>query len=97
MRDMRLSRIKFAACLLGALISGGTITSCAYAYQGHMENAIADLNAAANELSQATGNKGGHREVAMNLIQQAIGEVNAGIAFANGQGPPVNGYNGPPP
>ena len=32
----------------------------------------------------ATPNKGGHRERAMGLIDQAIGEVRAGIAFAGG-------------
>jgi hypothetical protein len=96
-REIKISRVRFAACLAGAVLGGAVTTGCASAYQGHMENAVGDLNGALNELSQATGNKGGHREVAMNLIQQAIGEVNAGIAFADGQGPPVNNYNGPPP
>ena len=36
------------------------------------------------ELAKATPNKGGHRERALGLIDQAIGEVRAGIAFAAG-------------
>ena len=40
------------------------------------------LQSARGELAAATPNKGGHREKAMGLIDQAIGEVRAGIAFA---------------
>ena len=34
------------------------------------------------ELAKATPNKGGHRERALGLVDQAIAEVRAGIAFA---------------
>ena len=37
-------------------------------------------------LREATPNKGGHKEIAVQLIEQAIGEVNAGIRFANQHG-----------
>ena len=37
------------------------------------------------ELGRAEPNKGGHREKAMGLIDQAIAEVRAGIAFAAGR------------
>jgi hypothetical protein len=60
-------------------------------YQGHMERALEALQYALSELYSASGNKGGHRGPAISLTQQAINEVNAGIAYANG------GYNGPPP
>ena len=40
------------------------------------------LQSARAELGAATPNKGGHREKAMGLIDQAISEVRAGIAFA---------------
>jgi hypothetical protein len=43
-----------------------------------------ELQSARGELAAATPNKGGHRERAMGLIDQAIGEVRAGIAFAGG-------------
>jgi hypothetical protein len=37
-------------------------------------------------LQAATPNKGGHRERAMRLIERAIGEIQAGIEFANMHG-----------
>jgi hypothetical protein len=54
--------------------------------QGHMINALEDLNVANNELSQASHDKGGHRVNAMQLINQAINEVNAGIAVGESHG-----------
>jgi hypothetical protein len=54
----------------------------AEAYQGNMERAIGQLNAALRSLREATPDKGGHKATAVNLIRQAIGEVQAGIAFA---------------
>jgi hypothetical protein len=47
--------------------------------QPHMRGALADLNLAKGELEVALHNKGGHRENALNLTKQAIGEVEAGI------------------
>ncbi len=65
-----------AACtILGAAMGGG-----AMAYQGHMWNALHDLQAAQNQLNAALPDKGGHRVNALNLVSQAIDEVNAGIA-----------------
>jgi len=49
-----------------------------------MTATITMLQSARAELAQATPNKGGHRERALALIDQAIGEVRAGIAFAAG-------------
>jgi hypothetical protein len=54
--------------------------------QGHMVNALQDLNAANDELGQASHDKGGHRVNAMQLINQAINEVNAGIAVGASHG-----------
>jgi hypothetical protein len=54
--------------------------------QGHMVNALQYLNAANNDLSQASHDKGGHRVNAMQLINQAINEVNAGIAVGESHG-----------
>jgi hypothetical protein len=45
-------------------------------------SAIALIAAARGELAAATPNKGGHRERGLALIDQAISEVRAGIAFA---------------
>jgi len=54
--------------------------------QGHMVNALEDLNVANNELGQASHDKGGHRVNAIQLINQAINEVNAGIAVGESHG-----------
>jgi hypothetical protein len=67
-----------ACTLMGAAIGGGT----AMAYQGHMWNALSDLQAAQSQLSVARADKGGHRDNAINLVSQAISEVRAGIAYA---------------
>ena len=87
MFEANLSRRNFAAvaatglATLGALGASATTAS---AYQGNMEHALSSLYQAVESLRQATPNKGGHREKALQLIDQAIGEVRAGIAFAGG-------------
>jgi hypothetical protein len=74
----KLLSMGLACTLVGAAIGGGA----AFAYQGHMENALGDLYAAQNQLNAAMDNKGGHRDAALNLIAQAIAEVKSGIAYA---------------
>ena len=54
--------------------------------QPFMEAARAELQKAKTELQAATPNKGGHRAKALNLINQAIAEVNRGIGFARHNG-----------
>lgn len=49
--------------------------------QPNMQAARADLQTAKRELQLATPDKGGHRVNAISLVNQAIAEVNAGIAF----------------
>ena len=70
--------------LLGAAIAASMGIGYAIGAQPHMSESIALLQSARGELQAATPNKGGHRERAMGLIDQAIGEVRAGIAFAGG-------------
>jgi hypothetical protein len=55
----------------------------AYAAQVHMFDARNDLQQAVTELQQADPDKGGHRDQAISLVQQAIDQVNQGIQFAN--------------
>jgi hypothetical protein len=50
--------------------------------QPHMEAAVGILQNARAELAAATPNKGGHREKALGLIDQAIDQVRQGVAFA---------------
>ncbi len=70
--------------LLGAAIAGSVGVGYAIGAQPHMNETIALLQSARAELVKATPNKGGHRERALGLIDQAIGEVRAGAAFAGG-------------
>ncbi|HZS40474.1 MAG TPA: hypothetical protein VFF06_26765 [Polyangia bacterium] len=50
--------------------------------QPKMQAAMAALQQAKAETEAASPNKGGHREQAIGLIQQAIDAVNAGMQFA---------------
>jgi hypothetical protein len=68
--------------LLGTAIAASMGIGYAIGAQPHMTASIGLLQSARGELVAATPNKGGHRERALGLIDQAIGEVRAGIAFA---------------
>jgi hypothetical protein len=48
--------------------------------QPHMQKALADLQSARSELNAAAHDKGGHRGRAVQLVDEAIGEVRAGMA-----------------
>jgi hypothetical protein len=61
-------------------------TGEAMAYQGNMERALGALNDALGSLQGATPNKGGHRERAIQLVEAAMRQVEAGIQFANEHG-----------
>jgi hypothetical protein len=68
--------------LLGVAIVSSLGIGYALGAQPHMDAALALLQNARGELNQAEPNKGGHREKAIALVDEAIGEVRAGIAFA---------------
>jgi hypothetical protein len=80
--DMTTSSAR--ALVLGAAIAASMGIGYAIGAQPHMAETITILQSARAELNQATPNKGGHRERALGLIDQAIGEVRAGMAFAAG-------------
>jgi hypothetical protein len=69
---------------LMALAFGMLGAGTAYAFQEHMFNARNDLQQAVNELNQAEHDKGGHRQAAVGLVQQAIDQVNMGITAGGG-------------
>jgi hypothetical protein len=54
----------------------------AFARQPHMDNALRHLREAREALQRAEANKGGHRERAIALVDQAIAQVEEGIRFA---------------
>jgi hypothetical protein len=66
------------------LAAGVGFVSVAQVDQPHMERALSDLQAAKAELQAAERNKGGHRTAAVNLINQAILQVQAGMAVGDG-------------
>jgi hypothetical protein len=66
--------------ITGSMIAGFIAGGTAMAYQGHMWNALGALRNADTQLHMATSNKGGHRVNAINLVNEAIAEVHAGIA-----------------
>jgi hypothetical protein len=70
--------------LLGSAIAASMGIGYAIGAQPHMTETLTLLQSARAELAAATPNKGGHRERALGLIDQAIGEVRAGIDFAAG-------------
>lgn len=89
MFEAKLSRRNFAATAATGLATLGVLgasAKSASAYQGNMEHALSSLYQAMASLKQATPNKGGHRERAIQLIQQAINQVQQGIEFADERG-----------
>ena len=60
----------------------GYAAGCATGGQPHMHAALDHLRSARGELEAANSNKGGHRERAIELVDQAISEVRAGIDYA---------------
>jgi hypothetical protein len=76
-RDLLLPAAAIAAA--GAVVAIAAQPAQASS-QPHMDAALGLLQQARAELQQALHNKGGHRVRAINLIDQTIREVNAGIA-----------------
>ena len=72
------------AMLLGTAIAASMGIGYAIGAQPHMAESLALLQSARAELAAATPNKGGHREKGLGLIDSAIAEVRAGIAFVGG-------------
>ncbi len=78
-----MSRLmSFSRLLMGLAVASSLGIGYAIGAQPHMQETIALLQNARTELTAATPNKGGHRERALALIDQAIAEVNEGINFA---------------
>jgi hypothetical protein len=75
-------KIKHSFLILTAIIVASSSTLL-YAGQPHMENALGNLRAARHQLEVARHDKGGHRERAIQIIDNAISEVEAGMAAAD--------------
>jgi hypothetical protein len=77
-------RTTIAIALASLAIGIGAGAAVAQGYQPHMQNALASLQTAKAELQLADPDKGGHRVNAINLVNQAITEVQAGVAVGAG-------------
>lgn len=73
---MKAKTIFTAMLLLGVVAIAAAVPD-----QPHMQAAKSSLQTARAELQRATPDKGGHRVNAIGLVNSAIAEVNAGIAF----------------
>ena len=75
------SRRAAAKSILTAGTAGLVAASLAEAEppQPHMRAALTALQNAANQLKQAEPDKAGHREKAIQLVNEAIGQVQEGI------------------
>ena len=83
---MNVSKTRLVIATSLTDLTFGTLgAGTAYAFQEHMFAARNDLQQAVNELQQAEHDKGGHREAALGLVQQAIDQVNQGIQVGAGQ------------
>jgi hypothetical protein len=72
----------FAVLLLTAAITSGFFAGRASARQDHMISARSHLRQAKEQLEAAVADKGGHREKAIGLVNDAIAEVDSGIEYA---------------
>jgi hypothetical protein len=70
-----------AALLLCVVLVAGFFVGRASADQPHMQAALEHLRAARGELDKADVDKGGHRLKAINLVNDAIAQVEKGIEF----------------
>ncbi len=68
--------------LLATTFLAGVLTTHALAGQPKMEAALASLRQAREALREANADKGGHRQKALELIDAAIGQVQAGIEYS---------------
>ena len=79
---MRRRGTFFALLVILTLIAGYVAGCATGSGQPHMKAAVDELRAARQELNAANSDKGGHRVRAVELIDEAINEVQAGMEYA---------------
>jgi hypothetical protein len=72
----------FSGLFLALVLVTGFVAGRAHAAQPHMAAALDHLRNARRELNAAVADKGGHRERALELVRDAIDQVEEGIRFA---------------
>ncbi|WP_342359260.1 twin-arginine translocation signal domain-containing protein [Terrarubrum flagellatum] len=91
MKPVSLSRRTLIAFCLGMAVAASAaillqpsrVEAQVGANQPYMQSALNSLLSAKSSLQKGATNKGGHRVNAIDLINQAIVEVQAGMAVAN--------------
>jgi len=76
-----MTRKIVTALFLTLVVATGFVAGRATADQPHMHAALEHLRQARASLDKATPDKGGHREAAIKLVNDAIAQVEAGMAF----------------
>lgn len=76
-----MTRKLVTVLFLTLVIVAGFVAGRATADQPRMHAALEHLRAARAELDKATPDKGGHREAAIRLTNDAIAQVEAGINY----------------
>ena len=76
-----MTRRIVTALTLTLVLAAGFYAGHATADQPRMHAALEHLRAARAELDKATPDKGGHREAAIKLVNDAIAQVEAGMAY----------------
>ena len=66
---------------LSLVLLAGFVAGQLTAAQPHMQTALTHLRAARHSLEQATADKGGHRARALELVDEAIDQVQKGMTF----------------
>ena len=72
-----------ASLLLATAAGAGLFAGYSVASQPQMQSALSHLEAAEKDLRQATRDKGGHRDRALELVQRAQNQVREGIKYDN--------------
>jgi hypothetical protein len=84
MRTKLIAACSTLALLIGLSLCSGVgraQTAGMARHEPHMSAAMGHLQQAKSELERAAPNKGGHRERAMQLVDQAIQQVQEGEAY----------------
>ncbi len=78
---MRLRTLVTSSLIASVAAGAGLFAGYTVAAQPQMESALSHLEAAERDLHQATPDKGGHRERALDLVQRAEAQVREGMKF----------------
>jgi hypothetical protein len=82
MNIWKVTTVLFAG-LFAATVAIGSVDQAIAENQPHMKTALGHLKKAKNQLQKASADKGGHRVKAIEHVDSAIDEVQAGIKFDN--------------